>query len=181
MRIMLFACVLLIVASTGASSMPSSELCVGLYAEASRSIMSVDYPGAFMPFELWIWWLPSEHGLAAAMYQITYPSNVIQGNLIVNPLAQVNLGCVDPQLCAVFETNCQMDWVWTHRRTCFLTDALPGFIEIGPPGPSTLEAANCDLGYPMEAVTILNKFGVNQEAVVAVGSRSWGAIKSLYR
>jgi hypothetical protein len=46
---------------------------------------------------------------------------------------------------------------------------------------AVLEAANCEAGYPQEPITVINKLGLNQDAVVAVEPESWGAIKSIYR
>jgi len=58
----------------------------------------------------------------------------------------------------------------------------PGTIALGPPPNMTAPvAANCDPGYPIEPVTILNTFGINQEGVIGVEEHTWGAIKSLYR
>jgi hypothetical protein len=182
MKILVAACAFLIVASAGAECLPSKPY-VGLYADPGHSVMSVNYTGAFTSFEIWLWWLPSEHGLYAAEFGMVYPSNVIAYTITFNPTLQVLLGCDywPDNVCAVFN-SCQADWIWTHHQTCFLTDGLPSVIEIGPPsGLSAIGAANCELGNPVEPTTILNKFALNQDGVIAVEPQSWGAIKSLYR
>ena len=179
MRKLLLICTIVAFASGGAHALPSKPY-VGLFADAAHSIEAVSNPGGFFPFMLWIWWLPSEHGLMASEFMMTYPSNVIAGTVIANPLLSVSLGCIG-YVCPTF-VECQVDWVWTHQQACYLTDALPSVIEIGPrPGASVIEAANCDPGYPLETVVVYNKFALNRDAVIGVESQSWGAIKSLYR
>jgi len=98
-----------------------------------------------------------------------------------NPNLCVCLGRCYGYVCPLFN-ECQADWVWTHQQACYVTDALPSVIEIGPrPGASVIEAANCEPGYPLEIVVVYNKFALNQDAVIAVEPQSWGAIKSIYR
>ena len=31
----------------------------------------------FTPFQLWIWWLPSVHGLMATEFRVTIPANAV--------------------------------------------------------------------------------------------------------
>jgi hypothetical protein len=144
--------------------------------------MSVNYTGDITQFELWIWWLPSERGFYSTMFYLAYPSNVTPGTITPNPIRKFLIGCNDgyAPMCLMF-MDCQFDWVWTHHQTCFLTDAQPSVIEIGPPVVNGLEARNCEPAYPEEPVTILNKLAMNQGAVIAGEPQSWGAIKSLYR
>jgi hypothetical protein len=183
MKIMLFACALLIGLSAAAGAVLPSKPYVGLYADGARGVTSLN-PAPFTAFPVWIWWLPSERGLIATEYRVAIPSNVFVMVSVKNPALQVLIGCPpvgEDYACAVF-SGCENDWVYTHQLTCLLTAPTPGFIEVLPrTGESVIWAAGCEEGYPMEAVTILNKFGINQGGVVAVESQSWGAIKSLYR
>jgi hypothetical protein len=183
MKILLLACTILIVASAVAGGVLPSGPYVGLYADATHGVTSLN-PAPFTPFQIWIWWLPSEHGLMATEYRVAMPSNVITLLTVSNPNLLVTLGCPllgENYICAYF-SSCIAGWVYTHQLTCMLTAPTPGFIEILPrSSESVIWAANCEEGYPMEPVTILNKFGINQEGVIAVESQSWGAIKSLYR
>lgn len=183
MKILLLACALLIVVSASAGAALPSKPYVGLYADGTHLSTSVN-TAAFVPFQIWIWWLPSEHGLMATEYRVSIPSNVYVSASVGNPMLQVLLGCPpfwENYICAYF-SGCASDWVYTHQLTCLLTDPTPGLIEILPrSGESVIWAANCEEGYPLEPVTILNKFGINQGGVIAVESQSWGAIKSLYR
>jgi hypothetical protein len=177
MKILIAACAILIAASSGAHALPS-ELSVGLYADEERSVMSVYYGGVLTQFEVWVWWLPSERGLHSTMFYLTYPSNVSPGAITPNPIRKFLIGCNDgyAPMCVTFR-DCQCDWVWTHRQTCYLMDAQPSVMEFA----TLLEAANCGTGYPVEPITILNKLALNQGAVIAVEPQTWGAIKSLYR
>jgi hypothetical protein len=183
MRKLLLACALLIGISTAAGAVLPSRPYVGLYADAAHGVTSLN-PVPFTSFQIWIWWLPSEHGLMATEYRVAMPSNVIALSTVSNPALQVLLGCPsigENYLCAVF-SSCTADWVYTHQLTCMLMAPTPGFIEVLPRlSESVIWAANCEEGYPVEPVTILNRFGVNQDGVIAVEPESWGAIKSLYR
>ncbi len=183
MRIMLFACALLIGISAAAGAALPSKPYVGLYADAAHGVTSLN-PAPYASFQIWIWWLPSAHGLYGTEYRVAMPSNVIALSAVANPLLQVLIGCGDLYeeyyICAYF-SSCMADWVYTHQLTCMLLNPTPGFVEILPrSSKSAIWAASCEAGYPLEAVTILNKFGIYQEGAIAVGSRSWGAIKSLY-
>ncbi len=184
MRIMLLACAFLIVVSAAAGAVLPSKPYVGLYADAAHGVTSLN-PAPFTSFQIWIWWLPSEHGLYGTVYRVAMPSNVIPLATAANPALQVLLGCppFDENYICAFFSSCMADWVYTHQLTCMLMAPTPGFIEILPArdDESAIWAANCEAGYPLETVTILNKFGIYQEGAIAVGSRSWGAIKSLYR
>jgi len=183
--IVVIACVFSIVASAGADPLPSKPY-VGVFADGEHSVASVS-PALFSLFDIYVFFLPSEHGLMATEFRVIIPSNVYTSAVARNPLMPVLLGCPPPgesYLCALFgEGCCATDWVWTHHLTCLLTDAMPGVVEILPrrDGESVISAYTCEEGYPAEPVTILNALGINRDAVVAVELESWGAIKSLYR
>jgi hypothetical protein len=95
MKIVLLACALLIVVSTGVDAVLPARPYVGLYADGARGSMSMT-PATFTPFQLWIWWLPSEHGLMATEYRVRIPSNVVVTAYVKNPELQVLLGCPPP-------------------------------------------------------------------------------------
>jgi len=183
MKRMLMMLAVLIVVSVAAQALPPRPY-VGLYADAQHSVMSVNNPGGFFPFTLWIWWLPSERGLYATECAIAYPPNVLASTVTANPYLQVNLGCDEGPMrgtCWVFQ-SCVTEWIWTHQQICYLTNTLPDFIETGPVcGLSQIMAANCEPGYPVETVTVFNKLALNREAVIAVEPQTWGAIKNLCR
>ena len=62
MKIMLAACAILIAVFDRADALPF-EPYVGLYRGRGSFDNVASTCGAFTPFQLWIWWLPSEHGL----------------------------------------------------------------------------------------------------------------------
>jgi hypothetical protein len=184
MRKLLLISAVIAVATCGAHALPPKPY-FGIYADASHLIQSVT-PAVYSQFSVWFWCLPSENGLQAIEFHVTYPSNVVVLSSVKNPGTIVALGCpytYEPGFCAIFpEGSCQMDWVWTINLTCMVLTNQPGFIEVGPLSyQSVLEAATCQSGYPIEPVTILDKFGINQEAVIGVEPETWGGIKSLYR
>lgn len=157
---------------------------VGLFCDGVHSVCQVVYVPPFRQFELWIWWYPAEDGLVATMHELVFPSNVVSLSVTAHPDCTVALGCecgpADPAYCCV-RAGCATGWTWTHHIDCFLMDASPGWIDVVPCGDQPLVAASCAPGYPVGEVIILNNFALNQPCVVAVESRSWGAIKGLYR
>jgi len=174
------ACAFFVVAVAGAD-LQASTAYVGLFADEAHSVTSVFNMGAITEFDVWVWWLPSEHGLHSTIFRLTYPPNVTPGTITLNPNSQPLIGCNDgyEPMCATF-VSCQLGWVWTHRQRCYLTGYKPGDIKIGPPGVNTLEAWNCEPGYPAEPMIVISRLYVNwwwDEAE----PQSWGAIKSLYR
>lgn len=183
-RMLPIMCALVIAGSLNAGALPSKTY-LGIYADAAHSVTSLN-PPLYSPFSVTFWVLPSERGFQGMIYKGTVSSNVIVTSTYANPQLAVMLGCIPfgcSGACAILpEGSCQMDWFWTHTLTCMVLDAQPGFIEAGPMScESVLMAANCQPGYPSEPVTILDKFGIYQEAVLEIEPQPWGAIKSLYR
>lgn len=155
---------------------------VVLASDANHATYEV-FGSGFTPFNLWVWWFPSASGLKTALYEVTFPANVIAATVTTNP--NINLFACEFMppggACAAFN-DCQTDWVWSHRVTCYLTSAAPSFITIGPwEGEEQFVVNNCSCCYPIEAVTVFNSFALNQPAVISVESLTWGGIKSLYR
>lgn len=152
---------------------------VGLYADAGHSLITVSYAGSTTMFTLWIYWLPSDRGIQAVEYRIVYPSNVAPGAATVSPLHYGLGGCELPAGSCAFE-SCQAGWAWSHYQICYLLDSAPSAIEITGTG-FYLRVATCELGYPLEDVTVLNYLYLNQPGQIAVDPQSWGTIKSLFR
>lgn len=178
MKRMLTVCAVILVISVAAQALPRGP-CVGLFADAGHSVMSVNPAAPFTPFTLYVWFDPGDEGLIAAMYNLVFPSNVIRGAATQNSSCGITIGC-DWGLCC-YLAACEIDWTFTHYIQCFTVDSNPSFIQIVPyPGDSTLQTANCSLGYPVESATILNQFGVNQDGVIGAEPVSWGAVKGLF-
>ena len=153
---------------------------VGLFADVNHSITC--YSGT-SSFDLYVWWLPSSNGSLGTCYDLVLPANVTIASVTTSPAVANLVGCYCTELtgfCAVF-ANCQADWVWSQRIRCNVLDEDPSAIEIIPcEGESSLSVFNC-VDYSAEPVTIMNKFCVNQEPIIAIDESTWGAIKSLYR
>ncbi|MCK4537922.1 MAG: hypothetical protein KAV42_03890 [Candidatus Krumholzibacteria bacterium] len=180
-KVIMLAMALMLVAGT-VSAGPVAY--IGLYADAGHAVKEFINPGGFNMFTLWTWVLPSDNGAMCAEYQIVPPttSGLIIQAAEVNPDVTVSMGsAIGAPGASVCFGACQTDWFWTFRVPIYSTDTVPGFFVLAPHvdagGP---QVANCILpDYPIEPATPFTKFGLNQDGVVATGTASWGAVKSL--
>ena len=175
MRICLAACALVLIASVGASSQDTHSY-VGLFADdVHLNQTRVWYTGTDTQFDAWVWWLPSARGLHAVTLQLSFPSNVIPGEITLAPGTEGLTGCNDGvgPYCAMF-LYCPSDWVWSHRRSCILITDEKSMVQI----VGTPEATSCDPGYPAEPLIIMPYIFLNLK--IAVEPQAWGAIKSLF-
>jgi len=177
-KVLLIAAALLIVASTVNALPPVGY--IGLFADAGHQVCNVMAPAPFYPFTMWIWCLPSVNGMQAAEWMVTYPTNIIGSTVTQNPDITVALGSLNAGISVAY-ANCNLDWVWTHNQACYITDLAPSWIRIVPhPTAGAYQFANCQLGYPIEAILLLNNLAINQGCIVATQDATWGAIKSLF-
>jgi len=178
-RVLLVVAFLILFVIAGDACALSPKPYVGLFADANHSIPC---NGGSSSFNLYVWWLPSANGSLGTTYNLVLPSNVTIVSWTQSSEVAILVGCdcgISGGFCAVF-AECQTDWVWSQRMACNVLDEEPSAIEIVPcVGGSSLTVANCY--YSVEPVTIMNKFCINQEPIVAVEEVTWGAIKSLYR
>jgi hypothetical protein len=181
-RLITFVVVLAFTVNAGPACKAQEQAYVGLFADSGHSVISVNGPGTFLPFTMWIWWRPSVRGMVAGEIALEYPSNVIKSTVTTNSLMNCGLCCLglDDAVYACF-FNCQVEWVWSHQRTCYLTDGAPTAIRIVPSIYGNLCAASCELGNPVEPATVLSHLYLNQSGAYATEPTSWGTIKSLYR
>ena len=181
-KALLIGVAMLLVASAVNADGPAQGY-IGLYADGIHSVCNVMNPaGAFMPFTMWIWCLPSSHGMTAAEFAISFPGTVIASTITVNPLITVGLGTLTGGTSVAFGA-CNNDWVWTHQVACYSIAALPAIIEVIPDPtaqPPAYQFATCELGNPLEAIFRLTHLYLNQQCVYATKDASWGAIKSLF-
>ena len=155
---------------------------IGLYADGNHSVCNVVNPGGFLPFNMYIWCLPSEHGMTAAEFAISYPASVIPSTITLNPAITVSLGTLTGGTSVAFGA-CNYDWVWTHQQACYLTATGADYIRViaDPTAlPPAYQFATCELGNPLEEIQIINNPALNQGCLVATKDASWGAIKSLF-
>jgi len=129
---------------------------IGVWADAAHSVREIS-PAQYSTFDAWIWILPSENGMQAAEFAVSFPATTPMISSIQHPNITVALGTLAGGMSLAFgEGMCNMDWVWTHRVT-MIQLALPAVlakIDIIP-HPGTLpvpayQAATCELGYPIE-------------------------------
>lgn len=181
--IVMIAAALLLISGIASAQNPQVGF-MGLYVDENHSVCEVVNPGGFLPFNLWIWCMPSVNGQICAEFMITYPSNVITSTVTSNDaIISVTLGDLTSGM-SVCYVECQWDWNWPFQQAMYLTDTAPTWIEIVPHPdiePPTYQFANCETGYPTEDINIINQLALNQSNVVAVEEASWGAIKSLYK
>lgn len=174
------AAILIPVGLHGQSFRPTS---VGLFADAEHSVVSVNGP---QEFSIYVWYLPGDGGFKSASLELSLPANVELLDVVMNPVFHPLLGCYmscpGPTAPCCAAPSCEFGWVWSHRVDCRLLDWSPSLIEIVPcPGAPFVKAQACYPAYSFETAIVLNEFGLNRDAIIAVDRSSWGAIKSFYR
>lgn len=181
-RLIMFVVVLAFVINAGPACKAQEKAYVGLFADSGHSVNSVNCYGGFTPFTTWIWWRPSVRGLIGGEIALEYPSNVLKTTWTTNPMMDCGLCCLGTSdaIYACFE-YCQLNWVWSHQLSCYLTDYAPTAIRIVPTIDGDPSAASCGPGYPVEPATVFTPLYLNQYGPIAAEPVSWGAIKSLYR
>jgi len=141
----------------------------------------------YTEIELWVWFLPDPvKGMTAAEFRIVYPpsSDIIQGEVTSNPMAQVELGTLASGMSvSLGESNCQYGWTWTHKQILVLRTWTPLWIRLAghPVNGGYIYVASCEPGFPVYRCTPFSNFAINQACVYGTRDASWGAIKSLYR
>jgi len=158
---------------------------IGPFADEAHSICSVNNPeGSILQFRTWIWILPSENGMIAGGFKISYPSNVADDVFAQNPDISISLGSPSTGIDFAF-AECHMGWTWLCYQECYLLDSSPSQIQVVPHpsnGASTVvEVANCQNGFPLEPLVTVCHLFLNQPCYYSVESITWGSIKGLYK
>jgi len=158
---------------------------MGLYVDGAHSLDRQDIPNAWIPFTTWVWILPGYDGVQCASFKLIQPEWNLWIETTPNPLNSIILGSpyADEGVSFCFAYGaCQTDWVWLYQiQQLPMSAGVPGYIEIVEwPHSGAVEIADCTCGYPIEPVTILNKLGLNQDALIHTDDASWGAIKDIY-
>jgi hypothetical protein len=142
----------------------------------------------FYAIEMWIWCLPGDLGQICAEFAIAYPANTIQSTVTTNPDVSVTLGDLPNGMSACKAGCVPAGWNWYFHQLVYVTDPTQTYIEIIPnPDVGVYQFANCEPGYPTEPCTKLTNLYLNYgpdapECIeMATETKSWGAIKSLYR
>jgi hypothetical protein len=182
-KAMLLATAVLLVAVSAFAQLPPKGY-IGIYTDA-HTTNSV-CPGPYGAFSAQIWCLPSENGLQAAEFAVSFPPVVLVSGTVKNPAITVELGTLPNGISVAFgEGQCQMDWVYLYQLTCVLLSPTPVTTKIDIiPHPTTqppaYQFATCELGYPIEPCTYLTPLYICQEGALGVQETNWGAIKSLF-
>lgn len=188
MKKLLFLVVVLTLVATAVSAQPPVPY-IGLFTDEFHSVWCASNPAPFYPVEMWVWCLPSERGMICAEFDISYPVNVIQSTVTLNP----ELGIIIPDppypeafiLCFV---DCKWDWAWLFHQTLYVVDQTPTYIEIikhPDPDIEHIRFANCEPGFPVEPCIKYTNMYLNYEPPdpeclgTATQDASWGAIKSM--
>ena len=139
---------------------------IGLYADDDHSVSEVFNSGGTTSFELWVWCLPGDHGIKCTEFSIGYPANVIPGAVVENS-AIISVYQGDPATgISVCFTECQQDWFWCFRQTCYLTDSNPALIMILPhPDVGMNQLVDCRSSYPVEPMSRTLHLYLNQNLI----------------
>ena len=156
---------------------------LGLFVDGSHSLDRHDIPEPYAYYTTWVWILPSDDGLRCAEFKLIQPAWNLCVKSTPNPLNSVILGFpyYDEGVSFCFGA-CQTDWVWLYQiQQLPLSAGVPGYIEIVKcPQSYDVIISDCTRGYPIDPFKILNKLGLNQDALIHNDDASWGAIKDIY-
>ena len=135
---------------------------------------------------LYVFCLPSINGQRGATFRIVFPAEVAPITTVLNPDISLALGDVVTGISLAIN-SCKRDWNWviqvpmwvtgTDRLTLSFAEHSTSF-ELGFP--------NCETGFPLEDVILLNEMYLNVAAddpscVFGTAELSWGAIKNIYK
>lgn len=153
---------------------------IGLYADGEHSQNCFDNPGGSYMFTMWIWCLSSDEGIMSGRFDLSYPSNIIEGDVDSNPALDPFVPCTTG-VCFSFY-SCQYNWVWLFKQQLIITDTSPSQIDIiAHPETGSCEYYTCEPG-PAESFIYHTPLYLNQcPQPLAKDEKSWGAVKSLYR
>ncbi len=165
---------------------------IGIYADASHLYnaycpFAAGYPLA--KIEMWVWCLPSTHGLKCAEFAVGYPANALRDRVTTNPgLASIQ-GDLGSGYAACF-SGCQMDWVWVVHQTLYMTTNASTYAEIVPhPSIGLYRFFNCDspgccYEPALKGATLYISNSsypcLPPEVAIEAEPGTWGAVKSLY-
>jgi hypothetical protein len=176
--IMLVAALALIAGSVNAGPVAY----MGLYTDDVHSNCRADVLAPYAGFTCWHWVLPSDFGAICAEFMIALPAGGVYFSTgsTVNPGHSVALG--DPLTgVSICFPDCQTDWFWTYQLAILPTVTTVQMITVEPhPDAGVYQVANCEPGYPLEPVTLLNNLHINEDCVYGNETSSWGAIKGMY-
>ncbi len=186
MKTTILILVLLAVVPTIVSAQSEEETqYIGIFADPDHSICEVFSTGPFTPFEYYVWILPGQYGVRWIGFTIVHPSNIIRETETANPdLDFTYTGALDETGIEYTFTNCEENWIWTHKMTCYLLNETPSQIGFAPhPGyPQGWDGSGhaCPDWLHLSPVRVLSDLHLNENCAIGVNDESWGAIKALF-
>jgi hypothetical protein len=174
---------LLLVAGSSFAQAPDSTY-VGLFTDVDHTVWTQSYTGATTLFYMYIFWLPTEKGMQAAEFSISYPDNIVGLTVTKDADITVTLGDLEGGI-SIATGTCHPGGVWyqTHRQRLALYDAEVSTVRIlANPTliPPKLQIASCELGYQKYPVRKFTNLCINEDCSTATTPKTWGAIKSLF-
>jgi len=192
MKKLLLALLLTAVVSGSAVAQPPPVAYVGLYVDDLHSTQCISGSVSY-EFLMWIWVLPGVDGLYGVEFAMEYPPGVIPSTVERNPIFPAQLGdLTSVDGVATSASECLEDWTWVFRQNIIVTAPDPMEIRIvgSTMGEFVYETpihTTCDYPYPIFELRVLNYLYINYEgeayecSLIGTESKSWGAIKSLFR
>lgn len=191
-RALLISMILLIASGAALAQLPARPY-IGLFtSDVHDTWCATGTPDPFYMVEMWIFCLPSFYGMLCAEFAINYPSSsVITGSITSNAaiisVAQGDL-VTGMSVCYI---ACEYDWNWCFHQTFFVNGTDQVYAELiphGAPQITQLQFASCeDDSYPLEEAVKFTNLYINYDPITApecqvtgTGSKSWGAIKTLF-
>ena len=174
-----------------AAELPLTGL-IGVYADGAHQYNAYcTFPAGYpiAKVEVWIWCLPSTHGLKCADFSIGYPANALRDRITTSPAISSSQGDLAGGYSVCFSA-CQVDWVWIAHQTLYMTSSAPTYAEILPhPAIGLYRLFNCDApdccSEPAIKGTTLYIGNSSYpclppEIAIRTESDTWGAVKSLF-
>ena len=164
----------------------------GLYCDEHHSSRCAAGTGSY-EVTMWIWCLPGVDGLYGVEFAVVYPAGLIPGEVERNPIFPVQIGDLSSvNGVATPASECLKDWTWVFRQTLHVvtSDAMEVRLKGSTMGGIVYEVpihTTCGYTRPICDFRVLNHFYINYSdgelecQTLGTESRSWGAIKSLFR
>lgn len=177
-KVLLAVTALLLVAGSSFAQSPDTAY-VGLFTDVNHTTWNVSLVTTPTPFYMYIFWLPTDAGMRAAQWAISYPSDDIVTAATVTSDADITVtmgNLVDG--IAISVGTCHPGGVWyqTHRQRIFLYTAdVAAFEIIANPTtiPPSYKMSSCELGYPKYPVIRYTNLCVNSTCTTATQGKTW--------
>ena len=179
------AIMVLLLAPGLASAQPPPNpyiFCVGIYADATRTLECVDGPAGTV-FERHAWaWIPEGEELAYITLRFDVPENLDLSarpsfHELVIELIITEFGDHDIEW-NMLMVDCPSGWIEVFTQTCVIVDDQPATARIAAEHSMM---RSCE--FVLHDLEVLNDLGVNDPGCsqTPTDAATWGAVKKLYR